>query len=211
MSKKMIPFTAERAFKLLDKGTIRRQHQVQTEKKEREASGYVPMEHRRDLTKGQNPFAVIFGCSDSRFPPELVFRNREGDIFVIRTAGHVISDDALGSIEYAVEHLKVPLIVVMGHEKCEAVTAAVVGGEVSGHLGSIVQKIQPAIEKIKSKGDISITDAVNANVIETVAMLKSNEPILKELVDKGRLKIIGARCELETHKVTWFERLDPDS
>ena len=95
------------------------------------------MERRYELVAGQHPFAVIVGCSDSRIAPELIFDQGLGDIFVIRAAGQVLDDVAIGSIEYAVEHLGVPLVVVLGHDSCGAVTATLEGGEVAGHLNCL--------------------------------------------------------------------------
>ena len=102
---------------------------------------------RIDLMKnGQHPFAVIVSCSDSRVPPELLLDQALGDLFVIRVAGNVITPVELGSVEYAVEHLKAPLVVVLGHEGCGAVTAAVQGGEIPGSISAITDKIKPAVD-----------------------------------------------------------------
>jgi carbonic anhydrase len=99
---------------------------------------------RGEVAQSQSPFAVIVSCSDSRVPPELLFDQGYGDLFVIRIAGNVVEDTALGSIEYAVEHLGAKLLVVLGHERCGAVKATVDGGEAPGHIGSIVNAIKPA-------------------------------------------------------------------
>ena len=108
---------------------------------------------RKELTKGQNPFAVILSCSDSRVPPEHVFDQELGDIFVVRVAGNVADPIELGSVEYAAEHLNVPLVMVLGHKKCGAVTAAVnSGGKAEGNIGAIVKKIAPAVETAKKSG-----------------------------------------------------------
>src|SRR5262252_9569528 len=100
---------------------------------------------RKELTTGQHPFAVILGCADSRVSPELLFDEGLGDLFVIRVAGNIVDDAVLGSIEYAVEHLDTKLIVVLGHEKCGAVSAAVEGGDVPGHLKALVAAIQASV------------------------------------------------------------------
>ena len=110
---------------------------------------------RAEVSEGQHPFAVIVGCSDSRLPPEIIFDQGLGDLFVVRLAGHVLNDEALGSIEYAVEHLGTQLIMVLGHDRCGAVTAAVKEGDASGHLGSIMKAIAPAVKKAKDRpGDL---------------------------------------------------------
>lgn len=113
------------------------------------------MQRRSELIAGQNPFAIIVGCSDSRIPPEVIFDQGLGDIFVIRTAGQVMDNVSIGSIEYAVEHLGVPLVVVLGHDGCGAVTAATEGGEVPGHLDSLVNFILPAVGQAREMGNSS--------------------------------------------------------
>jgi len=156
----------------------------------------------KETAQGQKPFAVILTCSDSRVPPEIIFDQGIGDLFVIRTAGNLVDDIGLGSIEYAVEHLGVHLIVVLGHERCGAVEAAVKGGEAPGHIESLLKAIQPAVEKAKKeKGDL-LDNSVIANVRSIVGKLKSNEPILKEFVSEKKLEIIGARYDLDDGFVT---------
>ena len=100
---------------------------------------------REQLSTGQQPFAVVLCCSDSRVAPEIIFDQKLGDLFVIRNAGNVVDDDVLGSIEYAVEHLGTPLVVVLGHSCCGAVTATCQGGDLPGHIVDIAKRIQPAI------------------------------------------------------------------
>ena len=102
-------------------------------------------ELREQLNAGQHPFAVVLCCSDSRVAPEIIFDQKLGDLFVIRNAGNVVDDDVLGSIEYAVEHLGTPLVVVLGHSCCGAVTATCQGGDLPGHIVDIAKRIQPAI------------------------------------------------------------------
>jgi carbonic anhydrase len=102
---------------------------------------------QRELTNGQHPHAQILGCSDSRVPPEIIFDQGLGDLFVVRVAGNVATDTELGSLEYGAEHLHIPLIVVLGHESCGAVTAAVQGGEVEGHITALLSLLKPAVEK----------------------------------------------------------------
>lgn len=158
---------------------------------------------RQELVKGQHPFAIIVSCSDSRVPPELVFNEGLGDLFVVRTAGEVVDDVALGSIEYAIEHLGVKLVVVLGHEECGAVKATIAGGEVPGHIVAIAKAISPAVTQAKmQKGDL-LRNAITANVDLIVAKLNTSEPIIKETVEKNHVKIVGAVYELKTGKVVF--------
>jgi carbonic anhydrase len=156
---------------------------------------------RREVTKGQNPFAVIVGCSDSRIPPELIFDQGLGDLFVVRLAGNIVDNLALGSIEYAVEHLGTKLVVVLGHGKCGAVTAATKGADAPGHVGAIVKAIQPAVKKArKLQGDL-VDNAIRANVTLVTSKITSSKPILAEMAEKGKIEIIGAYYNIETGAV----------
>ena len=159
-------------------------------------------QRRTEVAKGQHPFAAIVSCSDSRVPPEIIFDQGLGDLFVIRLAGNILDDAALGSLEYAVEHLGVKYIMVLGHERCGAVDATVKGGEVPGHISSLVKAIQPAVEKVKNQPGDLLDNAVRANVTMVVQQLKSSGPILEELVKKGDLAIAGARYDLDDGEVT---------
>lgn len=157
---------------------------------------------RKELAKEQHPFAVIVSCSDSRVPPELIFDQGLGDLFVIRTAGEVVDDIALASIEYAVEHLDVKLVVVMGHQRCGAVDAAVKGGKLPPHLNALVDAIMPAVKKAKKeKGDL-LDNAVRENVNMIVDKLKHSKPILHEFVEEKDLHVVGAYYSLSDGKVT---------
>lgn len=152
----------------------------------------VGQEKRENLAEGQHPFAVIIGCSDSRVPPEFVFDQGLGDLFIVRTAGEVVDDVALGSVEYAIEHLEVKLIVVLGHEDCGAVKAAVEGTYQSGNISVIMEAIEPAVEKAKKqKGDL-LDNAIKANIDLNVRKLKSTSHILREAMRNQCLTIIGA-------------------
>ncbi len=155
---------------------------------------------RTRLSTGQQPFAVVLGCSDSRVPPEVIFDQGLGDLFVVRVAGNVADDLGLASIEYAVEHLGSRLIVVLGHERCGAVTAAVHGGEFPGHLPALMSALKPAVAKGKGAAD-AVEGAMLANVGLTTAQLQGSRPILAELVEKGEVKIVGARYDLDTGAV----------
>lgn len=153
---------------------------------------------RAEVSKGQKPFAVIVGCSDSRIPPEILFDQGIGDIFVIRDAGNIVDDVVLGSIEYAVDHLGTRLVVILGHSKCGAVTATVQGGEAHGHVGSIVKAIIPAVKKAKGeKGDL-IDNAIRANIGIVTKQVKSSTPVIAKLVRTGKVKVVGAHYDIDT-------------
>jgi len=171
-------------------------------------TGYHRTAKRRaEVARGQHPFAVIVGCADSRVPPELLFDQGVGDLFVVRTAGNVVDDIALGSIEYAVEHLGTRLIVVLGHERCGAVDATLKGGEAPGKIKSVVAAISPAVEKAKAKGhgehgcDL-LCSAVRTNVKMVAEKLRSGSPILNEFMEDGLLKTVGAYYDLDTGSVS---------
>lgn len=158
--------------------------------------------HRRmEVTGSQHPFAVVVSCSDSRVPPEIIFDQGIGDLFVIRLAGNIVDDAALGSIEYAVEHLGVKYVMVLGHESCGAVKATVQGGEVPGHIGSIVNAIKPAIDSVRGKTADLPEVGMRTNVTMTVQKLKASEPFLKHMVEKGDMMIVGARYDLDDGRV----------
>lgn len=165
------------------------------------------LERRAELVSGQHPFAVILGCSDSRIPPELIFDQGLGDVFVIRTAGEVVDNASLASIEYAVDHLGVPLVMVLGHDSCGAVTAAVKGGEVEGHLGTLMDFIRPAVEQAREAGEESdlLNQSIENNVYNIVETLQNSQPILSEKVEKEELMILGARYHLDSGLVEILE------
>ena len=179
----------------------------------RYASGKVErpnqnQERRADVFKnGQHPYAVILTCSDSRVPPEVIFDCGIGDIFVIRTAGNVLDDVSIGSIEYAVEHLGTPLVIVMGHKKCGAVEAAVAGGEAPGHIKNIVNQIKPAVLKAKARGGEVMDNSIKNNVNLIVDKLEHSKPIISEFAETGKVKIIGAYYDLESGKVEIFHEI----
>ncbi len=164
-------------------------------------------ERRSELVAGQQPFAVVVGCSDSRIPPEVIFDQGLGDIFVIRTAGQVMDNVTIASVEYAVEHLGVPLVVVLGHDSCGAVTAAVKGGEVEGHLDSLVDYIDPAVHEAKEAGNESelLDNSIDNNILHIVDELETSEPVLSEKVAAGELMVVGARYHLDSGEVEVFE------
>ena len=163
-------------------------------------------ERRAELAKDQHPFAVILSCSDSRVPPEIVFDQGLGDLFVVRVAGNVIDDHGLGSIEYAVDHLGARLIVVLGHQSCGAVKAAketiAAKGKAPGHIQSLVTAIKPVVEAT-AKDDLDTT--VKANVKHVVQALRSSTPILKAKVDSGEVQVIGGYYSLDTGAVSLLD------
>ena len=158
-------------------------------------------ERRLEIAAGQKPFAVLVGCSDSRVSPELLFGRGLGELFIIRVAGNTVDLTALGSIEYAVAHLGVPLIVVLGHERCGAVAAAVEVVEnnaiFEGAIGSMVEPIVPAVLSAKGvEGDL-LENSVRANVERVVARLLTSGVVIENLVEEGKLMVVGARYDLE--------------
>ena len=161
---------------------------------------------RAELTKSQHPFAIIVSCSDSRVPPELVFDQGLGDLFVVRVAGNVMNDDGLGSVEYAVDHLAVRLIMVLGHQRCGAVKAAketfAAKSKAPGHMESFVAAIKSAVESTVN-GDLDAT--IKANVKHVVDVLRSSTPIPKPKVDSGDVQIIGGYYSLDTGAVTFLD------
>lgn len=161
---------------------------------------------RRELEAGQHPFAVILSCADSRVPPELIFDQGLGDLFVIRVAGNIADNDDLGSIEYAVEQLDIKLIVVLGHEKCGAVTAAVEGANEPGHLKAIISAIQAAIQEAKNLPGDRIHNCMLANVRHVARQIRGSEPVLKDLIQKDGVKVVAAYYALDSGVVTLLDQ-----
>ena len=164
---------------------------------------------REKLINGQSPFAVIVTCSDSRVPPELIFNQGLGDLFVVRMAGNVIDKIQLGSVEYAVKHLKSPLIVVIGHENCGAVVAAVEGSgkKQHGNIGAIIDKIEPSVKKVKSKdlhGKELVESVTNENINNSSRKIKEGSKVIKEELEKGKIKIVEAKYMLKSGQVQWL-------
>lgn len=157
------------------------------------------------LNQGQKPFAVILTCSDSRVPPELIFDQALGDLFVIRVAGNVVSPVEMGSIEYGVEHLDTPLLVILGHENCGAVKATVDGGEVPGSIGSIIDIIKSSVEKARAAGARGADLYEAATDENTKAMVAEvmKSPVIKHLVDDGRLVVLGGKYHLGSGQVVF--------
>lgn len=163
------------------------------------------VERRSEVAMGQKPFAVIVGCADSRVPPEVVFDQGLGDLFVVRCAGNALGDAAIGSIEYAVEHLGARLVVVLGHERCGAVDAVVKGGHLPGHIAAFEPAIEPIVaDALRAGGDV-LDNAVRLNALHVAQQLEVCEPILSEFVHEEKLTIVAARYDLDTGEVEWLE------
>ena len=156
---------------------------------------------RSELVNTQNPFAVIFGCADSRLAAEIIFDVGLGDVFVVRTAGHVIDDAVLGSLEYAVAVLHVPLIVVLGHDNCGAVTAAkeaVETGEVpQGHIRDLVERITPSVLRSLREDKTDVNDMVVEHVKQTVRRLLDSSRVVFDAVDNYSAAVVGLAYRLE--------------
>ena len=159
-------------------------------------------DRRKELTKGQHPIAVLVTCSDSRVPPELLFDQGIGDIFVVRTAGNVIDAVALGSIEYACEHLHVPLVMVLGHEKCGAVTAALGHEAPPGHILAVVEQIQNNLVAIKPGEGEPVEQAMQCNARAVARTINNSKPIMEHLVKAGNVTVVAARYDLDSGEVT---------
>jgi carbonic anhydrase len=162
-------------------------------------------QRRTELLQGQFPFAVVLGCADSRIPPEILFDQGIGDIFVIRVAGNITSPEVIGSIEYAVEHLSVPLVMVMGHESCGAVGATVDAVannvDVPGNVGSVVEAIKPAVQRVQATSENMVENAVRANVELVVEQLKASKPLLSSYVEQGKVRIVGSYYSMKSGEV----------
>ena len=153
---------------------------------------------RRLIISGQKPFCAVVCCSDSRVPPELIFDCGLGDLFVVRLAGNVVDNMAIGSLEYAVEHLHIPLIVVMGHSSCGAVSAALSGKKFGGFVDEVCRAIRPAIGNAKSP---DVNDVVKINVRMITDRLTKTGPVLSRMVKNDLLEIVPAYYDLKSWKV----------
>jgi carbonic anhydrase len=157
---------------------------------------------RRAVSRsGQQPSAIVLSCADSRVPPEIIFDEGLGDLFVIRVAGNVLDDVILGTIEYAVEHLHTPLVMVLGYDKCGAVTAAVEGVAINRHVQAVVDALRPALLMAEGQAGDPVLTVVDANVRYAVRKLQSSELVLMGACAAGQLRIVGARYSLDTGEV----------
>ena len=149
---------------------------------------------REQLSVGQHPFAVVLCCSDSRVAPEIIFDQKLGDLFVIRNAGNIVDEEVLGSIEYAVEHLETPLVVVMGHSACGAVTATCQGGDLPGHIIDLTKRIKPSINT-----SCCINDNARSHARRMAQMIEEDE-----IVHHVSAKVIAAFYDIQSGKVEWL-------
>jgi carbonic anhydrase len=155
-------------------------------------------ERRRRLVAGQNPLATILGCSDSRVPPEIIFDQGLGDLFVLRVAGNVLNDMILGSIEYAVDHLRTPLVIVLGHSNCGAIEATIANDDLEGHLVSLATAIQPSVYDTRGKPGNVIDNTAKANARRVADKIKRSEPVLARTVRAGKVSVVTAFYKLDT-------------
>ena len=155
---------------------------------------------RASLTPAQHPFAVLFGCSDSRLAAEIIFDRGLGDLFVVRTAGHVAGPEVLGSIEYGVSVLGCPLVVVLGHDACGAVAAALSavdhGTEQRGYVGDVVERVTPSVLAARAAGLTDPDDVVDLHIRRTVDQLQERSRLLAERVADGRVAVVGLSYRL---------------
>jgi carbonic anhydrase len=160
---------------------------------------------RAALAKGQNPFAGILSCADSRIGPEYAFDAGRGDIFVCRVAGNFANPDTIASFEYAVAVLSTPLILVLGHQACGAVDSTIKqlknGASFPGHIPSLTEALTPAVQAVDNQPGDLLTNAIKQNVVLTIQKLQTAEPILSEAVNQKKLKVVGGVYDLKTGKV----------
>ncbi|MDR3212017.1 MAG: carbonic anhydrase [Planctomycetota bacterium] len=164
---------------------------------------------RKDLAKnGQHPIATIIACGDSRVPPEYIFDQPIGGLFIIRGAGNTAGVEAVGSVQYAVDHLNVPLVVVMGHSKCGAIGAVVEGGHAEGTLVELLKPITASFKTVEAeiaKGGDAMRLTTVANVKRSIEVLKTYEPELQKRLAAGKLLLVGAVYDIETGVVEWLD------
>ena len=181
----------------------------------RSADALTDHTRRRELAAGQEPFAIILGCSDSRVPAELVFDQGLGDLFVIRVAGNIVAPSQVGSVEFAAARFGTRLVVVLGHSSCGAVLATLEelgrpSEEQSRNLRSIVDRIRPSVEallgtEVGKTPDVFLQQAVRANVHVSVHHLRHGSEVLEQLIRKDGLLVVGAEYSLETGVVEFFD------
>jgi carbonic anhydrase len=170
---------------------------------------------RRELAAGQEPFAIVLGCSDSRVPAELVFDQGLGDLFVIRVAGNIVAPSQVGSVEFAAERFGTRLVVVLGHSSCGAIQATVEelqrpAADQSRHLRSIVDRIRPSVEpllstELRQRPDALVREAVRANIRASASQLRHGSEVLEQRIQAGGLVVVGAEYSLETGIVEFFD------
>ncbi|MDB6143086.1 MAG: carbonic anhydrase [Pseudomonas sp.] len=163
---------------------------------------------REALVKGQNPFVAVLSCADSRITPEYAFDTGRGDVFAVRIAGNYVTTDGLGSLEYGVAVLGAPLLVVLGHDNCGAVSAAIKAVKeralFPGQIQSLANALRPSVEQVlNAPGDL-LENAIVQNVRDTVSKLKADSPVLSDAIASGKLKIVGGVYKLQSGKVEWL-------
>ena len=176
---------------------------------------FISHNQRAELANGQEPFAIILGCSDSRVPAEIVFDQGLGDLFVIRVAGNIVAPSQVGSVEFAAEQFRVRLVVVLGHTQCGAITATLAelqrpSEKQSRNLRSIVDRVRPSVAsllktELRHDLDALMAEAVRANIRASVDHLRHGSEILEQLIQDDGLLIVGAEYSLETGVVDFFE------
>ena len=173
---------------------------------------HVDAERRRDLVRVEEPWAAVVGCSDSRITPETVFDQGLGDLFVLRNSGNIIKTEVeVGSLEYAVEHLGVRLIVVLGHSKCEAVTAAVQGVRKDEHnsMDELAADLKAPVDEARDKvgglsGEALVDESIERNVLFEMKQLLKLSPVIADKVASGKIKVVGGIYRLENSRVQWL-------
>ena len=161
---------------------------------------------RTVLVQNQLPFAIIVSCSDSRVPPEIIFDQTLGALFVVRVAGNVVDDFAIGSIEYGVSVLGANLVLVLGHSNCGAVDAALKGLKFDNHIQSVLTAIEPAVNATKGDAGNLLEKATKVNVRNVQETLKKSKPVLADLISKRKLQVVGGYYDLETGKVEFLDK-----
>jgi carbonic anhydrase len=182
----------------------------------KDAAAAMPItaEKRIALAKGQAPFAIVLSCADSRVPPEVIFNAGLGDLFIVRTAGEVADKAVLASVEYGAEHLNAPLLVVMGHDSCGAVKAAIEtkpgAASMGPNLDALIAAIKPGFARMKAPPELeNLRDAILANVEQVINDLFTKSTIIKHLVDGGKLQAVGAYYEFASGRVRFSESVKP--
>lgn len=201
--------TAPDALRQLKEGNLRFASNV------RGVDAFVSHSRRAELAAGQQPFAIILGCSDSRVPAELVFDQGLGDLFVIRVAGNIVAPSQVGSVEFAAARYDTRLVVVLGHSQCGAILATIEELRMptekqSGNLHAIVDRVRPAIEGLMSTElandpEALVRSAVRANIAASVDQLRHGSAVLEQLIQDEGLLVIGAEYSLESGVVEFFE------
>ena len=181
----------------------------------RGSAALVTQTRRSELAEGQEPFAIILGCSDSRVPAEIVFDQGLGDLFVIRVAGNIVASSQIGSVEFAAERFGTPLVVVLGHSRCGAVLATLEElmrprEKQSRNLRSIVDRIRPSVEgllatELRHDSEALVRHAVRTNIRASANQVRHGSEVLEELIQKGRVLVVGAEYSLETGVVDFFD------